>query len=518
MARGRGRWRTTLAMLAFTSLAPAQAQPLLNRYPVHFTLPGLLLSQEPAAVVEPLTLPALAATGRALVSFTAHSWTTTRYRLGGIDVTDPYQPGRLLAPPDVQVLDRTTIEPDGVVALSLRRPGAVWHAQIASHNTASRLASDNLPPPAERGILLRSDRLHWWTHSHLEAGGPLGRRADLFISATGQWASQTVPQEAPGEDLKTRLLLGHARTRVNLGAGHQLEAGFSGSRSHASGWALPAGLEALAGRRMAPPLAPHRDLAGDDRFSLVQAGWSRAASSVIEARWSYSQAHLNTDARGAQMPTYIELATGAATGPPPLANRALRSRHSLQGAFEPEPLRLFSREHRPKLAAEFQSARLHNRYTAPGGVHAMTAEGAPAVVVELNTPVESRTRIQSFSALAEDRVALSGWLSGEAGLLVDVARSALPAAISWQHLAPRVGLTMALGRLTLRGSYAKSYATLAGHYLDFAEPASLGGLEYRWTDSNGDRLFQSHEKRDLLRRFGGPYSSCLLYTSDAADE
>jgi len=497
--------RMGLPVVVLAVVLPVRAQPPPS-YPVHFTLPGLLLSQEPGVVIEPLNLAALAATGRAVASLKACSWTATRYRLQGIDVTDPYQPGRPLAPADVEVLERTAIEPDGVVALLLREPGGSWHGQIASHNTRSWLASNNLPLRAERGILLRPDRFHWWTRSHLEAGGPLGRRADLFLSATGQWASQTIPQESAGEDLNTRLLLGHARTQVKLGAGNQLEAGFSGSRAGASGWALPAPLEALAGRRMAPPLQPHRDLAEVDRFSLVEAGWSRAVSGTTEVRWGYSQAHLNSDARGSRMPTYIELTTGAVSGPPPLASRALRSRHSLQGAFEPEPLRLFSRDHQPRLGAEFQSAHLRNHYTAPGGVHAVTAESVPAFVVELNTPAESRARIQSFCLLAQDRVALSGWLSAEAGLVMDVARSAAAAAIDWQHLAPRLGLTMALGRLTLRGRYERSYAALAGRYLDFAGPAGLGGLEYRWTDSDGDRLFQPHEKRELLRRFGTPYS------------
>jgi len=494
-----------LAVLLALTL-PTRAQSP-SAYPVHFTLPGRLLSQEPSAVVEPLSLAALFATGQALASLNAGSWTLTRYRLQGIDVTDPYQPGRLLAPVEVLVLERVAIEPDGVVALSLREPGTSWHGQIASYNTASRLASDNLPPPAERGALLRPDQFHWWTRNYLEAGGPLGRRADLFASAAGQWASETVPDQPTGEELNSRWLFLHTSTRVRPNARNQLDTGLTTSRLNTSGWALPAALEALAGRRMAPPLQPHRDLAGDDRLTSVQAGWSRAASGAIEIRWGYSQAHLSSEARGSPTPTYIELTTGAVSGPPPLASRALRSRHSLQGAFEPAPLRLFSRDHRPKLAVEYQSAGLRNRYTAPGGVHAVTAEGVPEVVVEPNTPAESRARIQSFSLLAEDRVALSGWLSTEAGLLTDVARSGATAAIRWRHLAPRLGLTVALGPLTLRGRYARSYAPLAGRYLDFAGPDGLGGLEYRWTDSNGDRVFQPQEKRELLRRFGSPYSS-----------
>ena len=501
-ARGLLGWTALVALML-----PGQARTQLSSaYPFHFTLPGLLTSQEPGAVVEPLSLAALAATGRALASLNAYSWTLTRYRLEGIDVTDPYQPGRMLAPVDVQVLDRAAIEPDGLLALSLRGPGGSWHGEVASHNTTPWLASNNLPPAAERGALLRPDRFHWWTRSHLEAGGPLGRRADLFASATGQRASQTVPYEPPGDDLDSRWLLGNARTRFRPDAHNQFEAGFSGSRLRTSGWVLPVGLEALAGRRMAPPLRPSRDLTGDDRFSLVHAGWSRSATDSAQVRYGYSRVRLDADSRSLGTPTNIELTTGAVSGPPPLAGHALRSRHSLQGAFAPGPLRLW-RDHRFTVAAEWQTAHFRNRYTSPGGVHAITAEGAPAFAVELNTPAESRGRIHSLSALAEDRVALTGWLAAEAGVLLDVARAAAPAAIDWHHVAPRLGLALALGRLALRGGYARSYAALAGRYLDFAGPNGLGGLEYRWTDSNGDRLFQPQEKGALLRRFGSPYSS-----------
>ena len=51
------------------------------------------------------------------------------------------------------------------------------------------------------------------------------------------------------------------------------------------------------------------------------------------------------------------------------------------------------------------------------------------------------------------------------------------------------------------------YAPLAGRYLDFGNPNSLGGSAYQWIASNSNGSFQPGEQGSLLLRFGGPYSS-----------
>jgi hypothetical protein len=55
--------------------------------------------------------------------------------------------------------------------------------------------------------------------------------------------------------------------------------------------------------------------------------------------------------------------------------------------------------------------------------------------------------------------------------------------------------------------YTRLYSQLAGRYLDFGNPNSLGGSEYQWIDRNSDGWFESGEQGALLMRFGGPYSS-----------
>lgn len=474
--------------------------------PVRYSLPGVLFSREPGVIVEPLSTAALDAGGRAWISLHGYSWTTTRYRLSGIDVTDPYQPGRLLAPADVQALAPPVIAPHGEILLAIPEPNGPWHGRFAADYTASWLAFDNLPSAPLRGFVQRPDQFQWWTRNHLEAGGPIGRRVNLLLSATGQWASESVPEEPGPENLRSRGLLGNARAIFRANARQRMEAAFGYSRRTVSGWELPAGFEALAGRRMAPPLRPSRELEGDERVGLVQVAWTRSAPAAAQLRWGCWQARPDTRARAASSPTYIELTTGAVAGPPPLATQALYRRHSFQGVFEPDPVRFLSRNHRLRVSAEWQFMHLRHTYTAPGGVHAVTAAGLPAFLVELNTPLERRDRLRALTLLLEDRVALVGSLSATAAVWLDSSRAGAPAVISWRHAAPRLGLALRLGPVVLSGAFHHTYVPPAGRYLDYAGHAGLGGLEFRWSDSNGDRLFQPREKGALLRRFGGPFA------------
>ena len=164
-------------------------------------------------VTEPLDFWGLEGMRLPLVSQRALSWTDTRFSLQGADITDPYQPGRMIGLP-----------------VSITEPDAVWHTRVSS--------SDAGPGPARP----LAERFHWFTREDLETGGLLGKRADVLFSASGQWASQA----RDGEDLNSRVLLSGARGRVQLTDRDQIEALFSGSRIHLSNLGIPAGLEAAA--------------------------------------------------------------------------------------------------------------------------------------------------------------------------------------------------------------------------------------------------------------------------------
>jgi hypothetical protein len=502
-------------------------------YPEAFSLHGVLLSREPASVTEPLDFVGLSDQRLAVASQRAFSWTATEYRFQGIDATDSYQPGRPLVLPNIEVMEAIAVRgafaqaaPASYgteVGLFLAEPGARWHGAVASSNTGAGLAASNLPPPASRGLVEQADEFRWFTRDGVEAGGPLGKWADFFASATGQWSSQNVPLAAPGSEQRSRLLFANARGRVQAGAWGQLEGAYSGSRIDLSDWGNPAGLEAYAGNRMAPSFVLPVGFSGEsevDHMDFVEAGWTRrAGSGAIQLRYGYSTAHLDTQQTGhgaGPQQSRIELLGGAVTGAPPVGNFAVRTRHSMAGLWQPGPLGSGAIRHRLVAGGGWKVSNPRNRFAIPGDMNLITASGVPAFVVRFNAPGDTRASVRSFSGYVADRLNLTRAVTLDLGARADFSRGSVRGQpgdlIVWNSLSPRAGFAWSVPHahgLVLRGAYSRLYAPLAGRYLDFGDPNSLGGSEYAWIDGNSDGWFQPGEQGTLVARFGGPYSSIL---------
>ena len=540
----------TLHSSAENAAAGIWADPIrAQRYPEAFSLSGALLSREPAMITEPLNFSGLADGRLALAAERGFSWTATQYQFQGLDATDVYQPGHPAILPDVQALDEIIVRSGSSLTTSaayaaevdsfLAEPGHTWHGTIASAGTGSFLASTNLPPPVARGLVQQPDRFHWLTRDHLESGGPVTQRADLFVSGTGQWASQTVPLASAGTEQNSRLLFGNARTRIRATHRDQFDGLFSGSRIDLSSGAVPAGIEALAGRRMSPQFTLPGGFAGQvesDHLDFLQAGWIHQAPpssrfGILQLRYGHSFAHLDTRPSVQSSPNQsrIELLGGAVTGAPPLDNLAVRTRQQIAVAWQPQFFHIVGTQHRLSVGGGWSTGAVRNRFTTPSGVNLITANAAPAFVVEYNTPLDSRGQVLSINAYAADHIALTRTLAIDLGALADFSRGSLPAQsspagpftparifaaqshlISWNSLSPRAGFAWRVPHthgLIVRGAYLRLYSPLAGRYLDFGNANSLGGIEYQWIDRNSDQWFQPEEQGPPLLRFGGPYSS-----------
>jgi hypothetical protein len=157
------------------------------------------------------------------------------------------------------------------------------------------------------------------------------------------------------------------------------------------------------------------------------------------------------------------------------------------------------------------------------------ADGAPAFVVDFNTPLDSREIVRSVSAWLVDQMTLASWLSLDLGALADFSRGSLPAQsspaghfvpersfaaasdlIAWNSVSPRLSLTWKIPHshgLVVRGAYARLFQPLAGRYLDFGNSNALGGAIYQWNADSSMAPFQPAQQGNLLVRFGGPYST-----------
>ena len=368
----------------------------------------------------------------------------------------------------------------------------------------------------------------------MQGGGALTKWADLFASVAGQWSSQTMPLATPGTDQHSRMLFGNLRSRMRAGARDQFDAEYSGSRLDLSGGGVPASLEALTGFRMAPSFVlpgGFQNEAENDRFDFLQAGWTRqllssTGAGAIEVRYGYSRADLDTGASGgANAPlSRVDLLGGLVSGAPPLANRAVRDRQQVEGTWQPGVLRAAGTHHQILFGAGWKDSSPRNRFTTPSGMDLITANGVPAFVMEFNTPADSRELVRAFSGEVVDRVSLMRGLSLDLGTVVDLSRGSLPGQSSsagtftparpdlivWNSISPRAGFAWQFPHaygLVFRSAYSRLYSPLAGRYLDFGNPNSLGGLEYKWTATNPNNGFLPGERGTLVERFGGPYSS-----------
>jgi len=244
------------------ALACPDSSPCSISYPEGYSLASALFAREPGTVTEPLDFTGLADNRLGVISQRGFSWTDTALRFNGLDAGDAYQPGRPQILPDADAIQTPVVRSGfaltpspaygAEVGLFSPHAGESWHAAISSAGTASALAANNLPPVASRGAITQSEQYDWFTRDHADLDGPITRWADVFASGSGQWAAQAVPRAAAGTNQDSRLLFGNAVGHIRAGAHDRFDALYSGSRIDLAGWGEPAGMEALAARRLSP--------------------------------------------------------------------------------------------------------------------------------------------------------------------------------------------------------------------------------------------------------------------------
>lgn len=488
-----------------------------RRLPLGPSLWSLLGPLGASSAAEPADFGGLGAARLPYYASEAGSWTRTGYRFNDLDLADPYQPGKPVLFPHLAGAGRIT-EGAGSVRVLTRDAEGPWRGRFGTELTGRALAGDNLSALAMQAGLLRPERFRWLAENRFELGGGLGSRTDLFVSAAGRWARQSVPREAVYDQLDTRLLTGSAGGRIRLGRKDRVRAGFTDSRIYLSGFGAPAAFEALAARRMAPPFELHPLGREDDRLDSVQAGWSRELNPAasLELRYGYGIADLNTSSPpGAGDGPRLDLLSGRVEGDAPLAGLAGRSRHGAALLVHWQTSSKSTGRVRVSAEIDWQRAAFRNRLGVPGDRHRLLLRAMPVSEVRFNTPLDSRGR------LTELRPALAGgWeamrrLTLSAGIAVQLARGSLPEqssppgafrparhfparrnVLAWNDAAPWVAvrITALPGLLSLTGHYRRSLQPVAGRYLDYASPNSLSGHEYRASDGA------------LLRRFGGEFA------------
>jgi hypothetical protein len=312
-----------------------------------------------------------------------------------------------------------------------------------------------------------------------------------------------------------------------------------GARANDFGWSLPEGLEALNGRRAAPPILPQSDLREEDHLDFVQLGWTRSfLGGDFQLRYGYTTTHADTVADenlpstyleialARQELAYVDLARGATHGGPLLQTQAVKPQHEGLAVWRHGNLRQGGAGHTLTLTATAGLSMAANRFLNPPNAQAITADGQPATAILFHTPRTTFADLRRVTFGAEDQIRLGRSVSLNLGVSFDVSNGSLPAQgppvdgrefqfparpdlIAWRSAAPRAAMAWQLPGtrgVVLRGGYSRFFYPLAGRYLDFGNANSLSGDEYRWVDANQDGQFFYDETTTLLRRFGGAVS------------
>jgi hypothetical protein len=474
---------------------------------------SLLETQEPSTVTSRIDIAGLETGRPALFGALGASWTENQYTLNGLNVTDPYLPGVPLLNPSLDNLAEfqvvTGTKPiigagSGTnVLLATPEPTTNWHGGARFFYSSRALESDNFNARLARFHFPGAERMDHLDDASAELGGTLpGALASLpfYASFSIQALSKTLGGfTAP---IEARIYRGAADLTAYSRGAQKLDLFYSGQH--------------IANSREGTALniAPSATTRGNDNFHQFQAWWSKAAghSTIFSADAGVVNAVISSAVQdGIATVSVLDLPKMALAGSAPLAHSGVRTRYQVQALAQ--TYRSGSGgTHSLSLGADWQRSDISNNWYALQNSQAIAVGGAGAEVILWNTPARARQHVQNVAEFAQDLWRPSRRLSISAGLRVDTSTGrALGAAspINWTTPQPHLGIVVRLWPhgLFLQGNWARYGHVLQGRYLDFGDPAALGGQVFRWTDTNGDSLAQSQEIGPLLRVFGGPHSA-----------
>lgn len=474
---------------------------------------SLLESQTPSVVTNRIDVGGLETGIPALFGALGASWTQNQYRINGFNITDPYIPGRPLADPDpdalseMKVTEAAKAAPYGGsgVALDLRPkpPTDAFHGDAKVFYSGNALQSDNMDARLREFNFPGPERLSHLDEGSFEAGGKMPAafaRWPAFVSVSTQRLAKSLGGFAAPIDVN--VYRGLAEVEPISRGSERLSLLYSGQHVFNS-------------RQGAlPEVAPSATTRENDNFGQVQARWSKTLrpNTTIDAGLAAVHAIVDSGIQpGLQTPSTLDLPLMTRTGAAPLSFGGERTRWEANLLYQ-------TAAHRPagnhdlEAGVDWDRSEIANHWGSLGNLDQVTIEGAAAEVIRWNTPAETREGIQNWNFFAQDVWRPVTWLRMRSGLRVENSSGQAHKAgnqIHWTTVEPRTAFAVPLPRTgaELFGSWSRYGHFLQGRYLDFGNPAALGGQIFGWRDLNGDGLAQPGEIGPRLRVFGGPYST-----------
>jgi len=484
----------------------------MDALPTVHSVWSLIENQDFSATVDRIDVGGLWETIPALFSARgATSWTQNIYLLDGFDVTDPFVAGRPLLVPDFfslsfAVLDNAalsvrTIGPGGVFHLIPREGTSEFHGGISAFYLDKTFTTSNITPELAAEGLAETNRLNRLMDVNLHLSGPVGVGRWRFSTS---WTSQSVNRDLAGFEPEDHAELASGFVRLTQdgekGGWRILWTGQIASRPTSG-----------AGRGV-PPETTFDERNTAHVVQVVRESGPRPRG-AFRAGLSLAYAGLRQDFQenGPAGPSGSDILTGILTTTAPRASSDDRAR--LAAVFDGRTLVRSSGpiRHLLRYGLELRGSFSRSRQTVKDGLELRYFEGKPAEVVRCESPISHRESSAEIDVFAEETAVFQGGLSLTLGLHASGAYGRNPSAsVAWRHLSPRLRVNLPLSRRrssAIRISAARYYGVLPLSYLVWGNPDAPGGLAYRWTDANGDGLFQSAEQGEWLRREGPRYGA-----------
>jgi len=448
------------------------------------------------------------------------TWRQNTYAFNGMDVLDPAMTGS--ATYDYDSLEQIHVStaqhppevgPPGVyVNLVAKRGSDTFQGGASYYFENKSLVADNLTPSQRQRGIVTGAGVDLFSDANLHIGGPLVKDKLRFFASARDWRiHRAVPGFPTTDDTGIRSAL--ADLGYQLGPSRRLE--------------LLATVQTYykPHEGAAAQISPETTWVEDDVFRIFQASYGSplATNALLDVRIGYADVRFPLEFQpDATRQFSTEGVTGRQTGAASIARRSDRSRLAAKAALSLAKARWARASHHLKVGYELGRQASNSEQDSRDGVWLYTLNGAPAFLLALNTPVQTRSRWTDHIGFVQDNVSAgrfdlnvglrlqhtSGYLpahSSPAGPFVEAQSFPRQDVVSWTSLAPRVGLVY-----DVKGDHTAALKLGYGRYHHQLNPEpievvqnDLAFTDYQWNDANGDRQFQPGEQGDSLFSFPG---------------
>lgn len=464
------------------------------------------------------------------------SWTQNQAILNGLNVSHPSGEGMLQFPDLTAYKSIAYFIGDsplqhagagGHLALVPKSGGREFHGQARLFFQAGALQSSNVNTRHRSfGIIESDERWRHYLNGGVQMGGALGNLPWTWFGAFSsrdlkKWIRDHPLAVSAGVNQGTLHLMG------NWNSGNQVALFWSAQRVS----------EPQSGA--SPQITREASLDLRQHLHTLQGSWTRFLSpaSTFDMRLGVSLARLGARGQpgilkqsreelfpgftllGVEHPSdpldMVKMLSNVRTGVAPMATPSNAA--VWEGSIHFSTVRAgpANSSHRISVSASSRSASLDQRFVSMDGVNLLYFESVPSAVRLLNTPAQTRDRVQQLDFHAADSVSFGrlNWTVAVYGHhwsgnnLLSSGRTMNR--LGWNNLSARIGTSYRLALrhpLVVRMAVARIYGQPLTSTWTAMNPEGLGVRLYSWNDTNADGQYQPGEDARILKRYGSPFT------------